>query len=45
MASPTIVLVHGAFGDASAQHPVFDALGRAGSDGEIRASRDRASRR
>ena len=37
MASPTIVLVHGAFGDASAWHPVFDALGRAGYDGEIRA--------
>jgi pimeloyl-ACP methyl ester carboxylesterase len=37
MASPTIVLVHGAFGDATAWHPVLDALRGAGYGREIRA--------
>jgi pimeloyl-ACP methyl ester carboxylesterase len=35
MASPTIILVHGAFADASSWRPVFDALERDGHDHTI----------
>ena len=37
MASPTIVLIHGAFADASSWRPVFDALERDGHDHTILA--------
>jgi pimeloyl-ACP methyl ester carboxylesterase len=37
MASPTIVLVHGAFADASSWRPVFDTLQRDGHDHTILA--------
>jgi pimeloyl-ACP methyl ester carboxylesterase len=37
MASPTIVLVHGAFADASSWRPVFEALQRDGHDHTILA--------